>query len=88
MTQSNVANDDESDAEIDSPRFDEWVQPATNWEASNRSVTADAEEWVYAIDQLPPDTQEPTVAIVRKQHQQSTEQSDGNDQSASTEGGD
>ncbi len=87
MTHPNTSNDDESDAEIDSPRFDEWIKPATNWNASDRSVKTDPEEWVYVIDQLPPDTQEPTVAIVREQHQQSTEQPDGSNRSASTEGG-
>jgi hypothetical protein len=86
MTHSNASNDDESDAEIDSPRFDEWVQPATNWEPSDRSATADPEEWVYAIDQLPLGAQELTAATEPEQQQQSTEQPDGNDRSASTEG--
>lgn len=86
MTRSNASNDDESDAKIDSPRFDEWVQPATNWETSDRSVKTDPEEWVYAIDQLPPDTQALTAATELEQHQQLTEQRDGSDRSASTEG--
>ncbi|WP_162993969.1 hypothetical protein [Halalkalicoccus subterraneus] len=86
MTHSNASTDDESDAEIDSPRFDDWVQPATNWEASDRSATTDPEEWVYAIDQLPPDIEEPTAGTVREQHQQSAEQPNGNDHSDSTEG--
>lgn len=84
MTQSNVANDNESDLEIDSPRFDDWVKSATNWEASDRSVKTDPEEWVYAIDQLPPATQELTAATELEQQQQSTEQPDGSDRSEST----
>lgn len=86
MTQSNASNGDESDSKIDSPRFEDWVKPATNWEASDRSVKTDPEEWEYAIDQLPLDTQELTTVTALEQHQQSTEQPDRSDQSESTGG--
>lgn len=86
MTQSNASNGDESDSKINSPRFEDWVQPATNWEAPGRSVTADPEQWVYAIDQLPLGTKELTTVTALEQHQQSTEQRDGSDRSESTEG--
>ncbi|MFC6906997.1 hypothetical protein [Halalkalicoccus tibetensis] len=86
MPQSNAADDNEPDSEIDSPRFDDWVKPATKWEASDRSMTADPEQWVYAIDQLPPDTQELTAPIELEQQRQSTERSDEGDRPKSTEG--
>jgi hypothetical protein len=86
MTHSNASNDDESDAEIDSPRFDDWIKPATNWEASDRSATTDPEQWVYAIDQLPPGAQELTAATELEQQQQSAEQLDEGDRPESTEG--
>lgn len=86
MPQSNASNDNEPDSEIDSPRFDDWVKPATNWEASARSVTADPEQWVYAIDQLPSDPQELTTVTELEQDQQSTERSNESDRPKLTEG--
>lgn len=84
MTQPN-ASDDELDPEIDSPCFDDWVKPATNWEASDRSATADPEQWVYAIDQLPPDSRELTATIELEQQHWSNEHSNASDRSNSTE---
>lgn len=86
MTRSNASSDNESDSEIDSSRFDDWVKLATNWEASDRLVKTNPEEWVYTIDRLPPNNRELTAPTELEQHQQFTEQLDGSKRSELTEG--